>query len=102
MACWFCGGDADVLTAGEIAERLETYPGLGRALDLRQRPRGAAHALRPRAALADQGDAFWQFLDRHPLPWLVRLAGGDVRTARLAIWRLRERRRVARVLARAA
>jgi hypothetical protein len=80
MACWFCGGDADVLTAGEIAERLETSPKLVQRWIYLGELVAEHVAVGPGPCWLVQGADFWQFLERHP-PWLVRLAGGDPKLA---------------------
>jgi hypothetical protein len=76
MSCWFCQGNADVLTAGEIAERLETSPKLVQRWIYTGQLKADSVTVGPGASWRVSGDAFWRFLDRNPR-WLVRLAGGD-------------------------
>jgi hypothetical protein len=94
MACWFCRGSADVLTAGEIAERLETQPKLVQRWIYTGELEADSVTVGPGTSWRVSGDRFWRFLDRHPA-WLVRLAGGDPRVARKVADRLRPRRRPA-------
>jgi hypothetical protein len=92
MACWYCGGPADVLTAGQIADRLETHPKLVQRwiylgdLDADRLEVG------PGVSWRISGDAFWRFLERNQR-WMVRLAGGN---AVLAARRQAAERRKAR------
>jgi hypothetical protein len=80
MVCWFCGGEADVLTAGEIAKRLETQPKLvQRWISLGELVADRLEVT-PGVGWRVSGDAFWAFLNRHP-SWLVRLGGGDPKKA---------------------
>ena len=78
MTCWYCGGEADVLTAGEIAERLETSPKLVQRWIYARDLEADRLTVGPGACWRITGDAFWRFLqlDRHR-PVARATAGAD-------------------------